>query len=71
LPEKIRSKASTTGACEGMFKQIRARIRQIGAFQSPMAVEAYVYAIMVQKKWLNIPGRSIGQPLLYEFTHFS
>jgi len=36
-----------------------------------MSVELYVYAIICQKKWLNIPGRSIGDPLLSKSTHFS
>lgn len=71
LPKQIRSKASTSGRCEGLFKQLRARIKQIGAFESPMSVETYVYGIICQKKWLNLPGRSIGDPLLSESTHSS
>jgi len=69
LPKRLKRKASTTGRCEGLFQQLRKRIKQIGAFESPLSVELYVYAIICQKKWLNIPGRSIGDPLLSESTH--
>lgn len=69
LPEHLRVKASTTGRCEGLFKQIRARINQIGAFESPASAEIYVYAVICQKNWLNVPGRSLGTPLLSESTH--
>lgn len=71
LPREIRSKATTTGRCEGLFKQLRTRIKQIGAFESPISVETYVYGIICQKKWLNVPGRSIGDPLLSQSTHSS
>lgn len=71
LPKEIRSKATTSGHCENFFKQLRARINQIGAFESPISVETYVYGIVCQKKWVNIPGRSIGDPLLSESTHSS
>lgn len=71
LPKGIRSKATTTGHCENFFKQLRARINQIGAFESPLSVETYVYGITCQKKWVNIPGRAIGDPLLSESTHSS
>jgi putative transposase len=71
LPKAIRRKASTSGRCEGLFKQLRKRIKQIGAFESPMSVELYAYAIICQKKWLNVPGRSIGDPLLSQSTHLS
>ena len=71
LPRQLRKKVSTTGRCEGLFKQVRAKIKNIGAFETPMSVELYVYAIICQKKWLNIPGRSIGDPLLSKSTHFS
>lgn len=71
LPKEIRSKATTSGHCENFFKQLRARIKQIGAFESPLSVETYVYGIVCQKKWVNIPGRSIGDPLLSESTHSS
>ena len=64
LPKHLRTKASTSGRCEGLFKQLRKRIKQIGAFEKPLSVELYVYGIICQKKWLNIPGRSIGDPLL-------
>jgi len=42
-------KVSTTGRCEGLFKQVRAKIKNIGAFETPMSVELYVYAIICQK----------------------
>ena len=71
LPKEIRSKATTSGRCEGLFKQLRKRIKQIGAFESPLSVEMYVYAIICQKKWLNVPGRSIGDPILSQSTHLS
>lgn len=71
LPADLRSKASTTGRCEGLFKQLRARIKQMGAFESPSSVEIYIYAIVCQKKWLHLPGRAIGDPLLSESTHLS
>jgi transposase-like protein len=71
LPKEIRSKATTTGHCENFFKQLRARINQIGAFENPLSVETYVYGIVCQKKWVNIPGRTIGDPLLSECTHSS
>ncbi len=71
LPKEIRSKATTTGHCENFFKQLRARLNQIGAFESPLSVETYVYGIMCQKKWVNIPGRAIGDPLLSKCTHSS
>ena len=71
LPKGIRSKATTTGHCENFFKQLRVRINQIGAFESPLSVETYVYGIVCQKKWVNIPGRAIGDPLLSESTHSS
>ena len=69
LPKELRSKAATTGRCEGLFKQLRKRTKQIGAFESPLSVELYAYAIICQRKWLNIPGRSIGDPLLSKSTH--
>ena len=71
LPKEIRSKATTTGRCEGLFRQLRSRINRIGAFQSPISAETYVYGIICQKKWLNVPGRSIGDPLLSKSTHSS
>jgi len=71
LPKEIRSKTTTTGHCENFFKQLRARLNQIGAFESPLSVETYVYGIVCQKKWVNIPGRAIGDPLLSECTHSS
>lgn len=69
LPPAARSKANTSGLCEGLFKQIRARIRQIGHFESPMAVELYFFAIVAQKKWIGIPGREQAAPLINAFTH--
>lgn len=71
LSKHLRKKASTSGRCEGLFKQLRKRIRQIGAFEKPLSVELYVYGIICQKKWLNIPGRAIGDPLLSQSTHLS
>jgi putative transposase len=71
LPKELRKKASTSGRCEGLFKQLRKRIRQIGAFDKPLSVELYVYGIICQKKWINVPGRSIGDPLLSQTTHSS
>jgi transposase-like protein len=64
LPPDLRSKASTTNLCEGLFKQIRARTNKIGAFESPMAVERFVFAIVCQKAWINIPGRIPAGPLI-------
>ena len=69
LPQHLRSKASTTNACEGLFKQIRKRTDRIGAFENPMAVELFVYAIVCQKTWIDIPGRPSAVPLLETFTH--
>jgi len=69
LPKGARTKANTSGLCEGLFKQIRARIKQIGHFESPMAVELYLFAIVAQKKWIGIPGRTQAAPLLNPFTH--
>ncbi len=71
LPSELRSKAATTGLCENLFKQLRCRIKRIGAFETPSAVELFVFAIVCQKKWIGIPGRSNGAPLLDSFTHFS
>ncbi|MCK5528680.1 MAG: IS256 family transposase [Kiritimatiellae bacterium] len=71
LPKELRRKASTSGRCEGFFQQLRKRIKSIGAFETPQAVELYVYGITCQKKWLHIPGRSINDPLLYKSTHSS
>jgi len=69
LPPKARPKANTSGLCEGLFKQIRARINQIGYFETPMAVELYFFAIVAQKEWIGIPGRKQAAPLLEPFTH--
>jgi len=71
LPPAARSKANTSGICEGLFRQIRARINQIGHFESPMAVELYFFAIVAQKEWIGIPGRKKAAPLLNPFTHGS
>jgi transposase-like protein len=64
LPQELRSKVSTTNLCEGLFKQIRARTNKIGAFESPMALERFVFAIICQKTWINIPGRLPAGPLI-------
>jgi len=50
--------------CEGLFKQIRARTNKVGAFESPMALELFVFAIVCQKTWINIPGRPPSGPLI-------
>ncbi len=71
LPHQARTKASTSGLCEGLFKQLRTRIRSFGAFETPMAVELYSLAIVSQKKWIGIPGRRQAAPLLHPFTHKS
>ena len=69
LPRAARSRATTSGLCEGLFSQIRQRINAIGSFETPTAVELYIFAIVAQKKWIGIPGRSHGAPLLENFTH--
>lgn len=69
LPKPARSKATTSGLCEGLFKQLRARINNMGAFETPMAVELYTLGIVSQKKWIGIPGRKQAAPLLQLFTH--
>lgn len=72
LPSDLRSKASTTNLCEGLFRQIRARTNKVGAFESPMAVELFVFAIICQKTWINIPGRtSVGPLIQNESPHSS
>ena len=69
LPRHLRSKCTTTNRCEGLFRQLRSRIGRIGAFENPQAVELFVYAIVCQKKWIQIPGRDPNSPLLRSFTH--
>jgi len=69
LPTAIRKKANTSGLCEGLFKQIRPRIKQIGRFETPESVELYCFAIASQKKWIGIPGRKHLSPLIQTFTH--
>lgn len=69
LPAPLRSLSSTTGLCEGLFKQLRRRTDQIGPFETPQAVELYIFAIVCQKKWIQLPGRNPAAPLLNEFTH--
>lgn len=64
LDPALRSKASTTNLCEDLFKQIRRRTNSVGAFQTPSAVELFVFAILCQKKWIKIPGRTQAAPLL-------
>ena len=71
LPPNIRSRCSTTSLCEGLFGQLRDRIKQIGAFETPLATELFIYAIVCQKTWIKIPGRKPGGPLLDAFTHSS
>ena len=69
LSPQLRSKASTTNLCEGLFSQVRSRINQIGAFDNPVAVEKFVFAVICQKAWINVPGRISNSPLLADFTH--
>ena len=69
LPAHIRSKCTTTNRCEGLFRLIRDRINRIGAFETPQAVELFVYGIVCQKKWIQIPGRNPNRPLIGPFTH--
>lgn len=71
LPKPARTKCSTSGLCEGLFRQLRTRIRAIGHFETPMAVELYAFAVIAQKKWIGIPGRKQAAPLLQPFTHES
>lgn len=71
LSPHLRSKASTTNLCEGLFSQVRSRINQIGAFDNPVAVEKFVLAVICQKTWINVPGRISNLPLLNDFTHNS
>jgi len=71
LPVPARSKCSTSGLCEGLFRQLRSRIRSIGHFETPRAAELYAFAVVAQKKWIGIPGRANASPLLDAFTHFS
>jgi putative transposase len=71
LPAPARTRCTTSGLCEGLFRQIRTRIRSIGHFETPSAVELYVFAIVAQKKWIGIPGRAQAAPLLDAFTHSS
>ncbi len=69
LPAAARSRCTTSGLCEGLFKQLRRRIKQIGPFETPQAVELYIFAVVCQKKWIMLPGRKPAAPLLSEFTH--
>jgi len=68
LPESLRSRASTTGACETLFSQLRIRLRGIGAFESPRSVDRYVFALIKRKEWIHFPGQIQNQHLL-KFTH--
>lgn len=63
LPENLRSKASTSGACETLFSQLRLRLRSIGAFESPRSVERYVFALTKRKKWISLPEVFPNRPL--------
>jgi len=71
LPPHLRSKASTSNLCEGLFRQIRDRTNQVGAFESPLSVELLFFAVVCQKTWINIPGRDSAAPLLSESPHLS
>lgn len=64
LPGHLRSKLSTTNLCEDLFKQIRRRTNNVGAFETPMAAELFLFAIVCQKTWISIPGRPNAAPLL-------
>lgn len=68
LPPHLRSKASTTSLCECLFGQLRKRIKQIGAFETPRATELFVLANIRQKQWISVPGLPAQSPLL-PFTH--
>jgi len=69
LPAVARKRCTTTGLCEGLCKQLRRRIKQIGPFETPQAIELYIFAVICQKKWITLPGRNPAAPLLNEFTH--
>jgi transposase-like protein len=64
LDPLLRSRLSTTNLCEDLFKQIRRRTNGVGSFETPAAVELFVFAIVCQKTWINIPGRTNAAPLL-------
>jgi len=68
LPENLRSKASTTNACETFFSQLRQRLGRIGAFQYPRSFDRFIFAIVKRKKWLSLPEDIPDQPLL-KITH--
>lgn len=68
LPESLRSKASTTNACETFFSQLRQRLRSIGAFEYPRSVDRFIFAIVKRKEWISLPEESPNQPLL-KSTH--
>ncbi len=72
LPPALRSKTSTTSLCEGLFKQIRRRTNQVGAFETPRSVERFVFAIILQKSWLSVPSVVPRSPLFsHPSTHYS
>lgn len=64
LAPALRTRVSTTNLCEDLFKQIRRRTNAVGAFQTPCAVELFVFAVVCQKTWIKIPGRTNATPLL-------
>lgn len=68
LPDNLRSKASTTNACETFFSQLRQRLGRIGAFEYPRSVDRFIFAIVKRKKWLSLPEDIPNQPLL-KITH--
>lgn len=70
LPQPLRCRASTTSLCECLFGQLRKRIKQIGAFETPRAAELFVLAYIRQKQWISIPGIPDHSSLL-SFTHSS
>lgn len=68
LPESLRSKASTTNACETFFSQLRQRLGRIGAFEYPRSVDRFIFAIVQRKEWISLPEENPNRPLL-KITH--
>jgi len=68
LPGNLRSKASTTNACETFFSQLRQRLGRIGAFEYPRSVDRFIFAIVQRKHWLSLPEECPDRPLM-QSTH--
>jgi len=68
LPEPLRSKASTTNACETFFSQLRQRLGRIGAFEYPSSVERFIFAVVQRNLWLSLPKIAPPKPLI-KSTH--